>query len=141
MIRAAEKKDAADLSRLMKTLGYPSKEEEMYKRMHTILQHDDYMTYVFEEEKECVGMIGMTYSVAYHTDDPHVRVIAFVVDESKQGEGIGRALMEQAETWAKFRNAKTLMLNSGNRSEREDTHEIYKHYGFTGSAIGFYKKI
>jgi GNAT superfamily N-acetyltransferase len=141
MIREAEKKDAADLSRLMNTLGYPSTEEEMSKRMHIILQQENYMTYVYEEESVCTGMIGMTYSVAYHTDDPHVRVIAFVVDESKQGVGIGRALMEQAESWAKFRNAKTLMLNSGNRSERENTHEIYKHYGFTGSATGFYKKI
>ncbi|ARI78356.1 GNAT family N-acetyltransferase [Halobacillus mangrovi] len=141
MIREAKLKDAKDLSSLMNTLGYPSSEEEMSHRMKRILSKNDYMTYVYEEHGVCAGMIGMTYSVAYHTDEPHVRVISFVVDESKQGRGIGRSLMEKAEVWAKSRNAKTIMLNSGNRKERRDTHEIYKHYGFNSRATGFYKSL
>ncbi|MGI8314850.1 GNAT family N-acetyltransferase [Halobacillus mangrovi] len=141
MIREAKFKDVKDLSSLMNTLGYPSSEEEMSQRMNNILSKNDYMTYVYEEHGECAGMIGMTYSVAYHTDAPHVRVIAFVVEESKQGRGIGRSLMEKAEAWGKSRNAKTIMLNSGNRNERKETHEIYKHYGFHGRATGFYKSL
>lgn len=86
-------------------------------------------------------MIGMCYSEAYHTDESHVRIIAFVVEKSKHGNGIGRGLMEKAEQWAEERGAKTIMLNSGNREERQDTHDIYRHFGFEGKATGFYKSL
>ncbi|MCA1010185.1 GNAT family N-acetyltransferase [Halobacillus halophilus] len=141
MIREAVIGDANYLADLMKTLGYPSTEDEMRQRLEVILNHEDFKTFVYESSEGVIGMIGMSFSYAYHTDSPHVRVIAFVVDGNHQEQGIGRLLMNEAEHWAEGKGAKTIQLNSGNRKEREITHKIYEGFGFVGKATGFYKKL
>ncbi|UOQ43826.1 GNAT family N-acetyltransferase [Halobacillus salinarum] len=141
MIRQAVAADSQKLQPLLNTLGYPASLVSIKERMERIVQHSDYMTFVFEEREELLGMVGMSFSLAYHKDEPHVRIIAFVVLENAQGKGIGRKLMKQAEAWARQKGAGTLMLNSGNRKEREETHNIYRHMGFAGTATGFYKNI
>ncbi|GGF24622.1 hypothetical protein GCM10010954_24400 [Halobacillus andaensis] len=97
MLREAKLKDYAQLAELMGTLGYPADCQSMRKRLTNILANPHYQTYVFEEEGKLLGMIGMMHSLAYHTDDTHVRVIAFVVEDAAQGKGIGRLLMNQTE--------------------------------------------
>ncbi|MGP4067231.1 GNAT family N-acetyltransferase [Halobacillus sp. B29] len=141
MIREAVIDDANNLAELMKTLGYPATENEMRRRLEVILPHEDFKTFVYDSTEGVIGMIGMNFSYAYHTDSPHVRVIAFVVDRKHQGEGVGRLLMREAEHWSKVKGAKTIQLNSGNRKEREVTHKIYEGFGFVGKATGFYKKL
>ncbi len=141
MIRKMKLIDSRRMPGLLRTLGYPSTEDDLEKRLERIHHHPDYMTYVWEEEGELLGFIGMNYSFAYHTNRCHVRVIAFAVADHAQGKGIGRALMKQAEAWGKSKGASTLMLNSGNRDERKKTHEIYKSWGFEGTATGFYKTV
>lgn len=141
MIRHAEIEDTPFLSNLMNTLGYPTSNKAMHKRMKTILAHQDYQTFVYQHQNRVVGMIGMSYSSAYHSDKAHVRVIAFVVEESIQGKGIGQKLMAAAERWATAQGAVTLILNSGNRAERNKAHQIYESLGFEGKATGFYKKL
>ncbi|MGP4060813.1 GNAT family N-acetyltransferase [Halobacillus sp. H74] len=141
MLREANTRDAEALVPLMKTLGYPTTVEKMRTRMERIFSKEEYQTFVWEENEKLSGMIGMRLSYAYHTDEPHVRVIAFAVYEDSQGKGIGGKLMKAAEQWGKANDATTVMLNSGNRKEREATHEIYRHYGFEGTATGFYKHI
>ncbi|MGP4075369.1 GNAT family N-acetyltransferase [Halobacillus sp. K22] len=141
MIREAVIQDANDLAGLMKTLGYPTSEDEMRERLEAILPHEDFKTFVYDTPEGLIGMIGMSFSYAYHTDSPHVRVIAFVVDIEHQGEGVGRSLMREAEHWSERKGAKTIQLNSGNRDERKATHKIYEGFGFVGKATGFYKTL
>ncbi|RWZ58175.1 GNAT family N-acetyltransferase [Halobacillus fulvus] len=141
MIREATLADTRDLTQLMSVLGYPTETSSMRQRMSDIFNREDYQTFVYERNEKVVGMIGMTFHVAYHTDAPHVRVIAFVVDQEFQGEGIGRKLMEETEAWARTKHAKTIILNSGNRQERKSAHHVYEHFGFEGRATGFYKKL
>nr|WP_256522468.1 GNAT family N-acetyltransferase [Halobacillus sp. A5] len=125
----------------MKTLGYPTTTQSMEKRLNTLLPRSDYQTFVYEREQKLLGMIGMMFSYAYHTEDTHVRVIAFVVSEQAQGKGIGRLLLNETEQWARKKGANRVTLNSGNRSERSQAHSIYNHLGFEGRATGFYKEI
>ncbi|MFC7061877.1 GNAT family N-acetyltransferase [Halobacillus seohaensis] len=141
MIREVDVHDAEPLSFLMGELGYPTNRRDMKVRLQTILADDSYQTYVYQEEKRLLGMIGMSYSLAYHTTGTHVRVISFVVEESSQGKGIGRLLMEKAEDWARMKKANRLILNSGNRKERKGAHSVYEKLGFEGKATGFYKDI
>lgn len=141
MIRYAKVGDAEQMAHLMHDLGYPSTTNQMKDRLQTIGKKEDYQTFVWEEDEELLGMVGVIFNVAYHTDDPHGRVIAFVVREDRQGNGIGRKLMEEAESWGKEKGAKIMMLNSGNREERAKTHAIYQYYGFIGKATGFYKNL
>ncbi|RDY71856.1 GNAT family N-acetyltransferase [Halobacillus trueperi] len=141
MIRSVKLEDAEGFVPLMDALGYPSSKEQIKNRLQSILPQEHYQTFVYEANDELLGMIGMTFSEAYHTDDPHVRIIAFVVRETEQGKGIGKMLMEKAGEWALTKGAKTIMLNSGNRAERKKAHEIYHSFGFEGRATGFYKRL
>ncbi|MBN9655721.1 GNAT family N-acetyltransferase [Halobacillus sp. GSS1] len=141
MIQSVKLEDAEGLVPLMDALGYPSSKEQMKYRLESILFKEHYQTFVYEANGELLGMIGLTFNEAYHTDDPHVRIIAFVVCETAQGKGIGRMLMEKADEWAITKGAKTIMLNSGNRAERKKAHDVYHSFGFKGRATGFYKPL
>ncbi|UOQ92539.1 GNAT family N-acetyltransferase [Halobacillus shinanisalinarum] len=91
----------------------------MKSRLTSILNDSSYHTFVYEERGRLLGMIGFIFNVAYHTNDPHVRVIAFSVRESFQGKGIGNLLIERTEQWASRQGAKSIVLNSGDRDEKQ----------------------
>lgn len=141
VVREARSGDGSLLSPLMTTLGYPSTPEAIEARLKNIIAHPDFCTFVYEEQGELLGMIGCHMSLAYHTDDLHIRVISFVVDSTHQGKGIGRRLMSEVEEWGRTRGVKNLVLNSGNREERAVAHHVYEKLGFRGTAKGFYKQI
>ncbi|WP_101846168.1 GNAT family N-acetyltransferase [Halobacillus sp. Marseille-P3879] len=141
MIREAVINDSDQMTRLMNTLGYPTSSTSLERRLEAIIPDGIYQTYVYEQQGMLEGMIGMMHCKAYHTEDTHVRVIAFVVEQHAQGQGIGRRLMDKAEQWARKRGANRITLNSGNREERNQAHSIYEHLGFIGKATGFYKEI
>ncbi|MFD1020746.1 GNAT family N-acetyltransferase [Thalassobacillus hwangdonensis] len=141
MIREAGLEDAAELARLITLLGYPTSPEEMASRFAKIHMKPDYQTYVYEEDERLVGMIGMIHSFHYEKNDTYIRVVAAVVEADRRGKGIGKSLFMHAMRWGHRKGAKAIVLNSGNRKERQETHEIYRKWGFEGAATGFYKKI
>lgn len=141
MIRDMQQGDASELTGLMGELGYATNVDQMTDRMKKIQLREEYKTFVWEEDDRIHGMIGMTHSLAYHDDRSHIRVIAFIVRAGERGRGIGKQLMQTAENWGAEQGAGTIQLNSGNREERKRAHEIYRYYGFQGTATGFYKKL
>ncbi|RXJ04509.1 GNAT family N-acetyltransferase [Anaerobacillus alkaliphilus] len=141
MIREAREKDVEGLAELMGDLGYPTESSEMENRMYTIFSKNDYKTYVYEEDGNLHGMIGMILCHRFEKSESYIRIIAFVVKSEFRGNGIGSKLLNAAENWAKQKGANMMTLNSGNRSERKESHQYYLRKGFEGSATGFYKQI
>ncbi|MFG6117085.1 GNAT family N-acetyltransferase [Halobacillus sp. MO56] len=141
MIRKAELEDAKDLARLVTVLGYPTTKQEMAVRFAKIKMKTDYQTYVYEENERLLGMIGMVHGIRYEGNDSYIRVVAVVVEEQHRGRGIGKQLFQQAEKWGKANGAASLILNSGNRPERAETHRVYEHMGFVKKSTGFAKTL
>ncbi|TFB21848.1 GNAT family N-acetyltransferase [Filobacillus milosensis] len=141
MIREATKEDVKALTLLMSELGYPTTEEKMTIRFKRIKSQSNYQTYVYEKDSRLVGMVGMFEAIRYESDDSYIRIVTMVVDSKFRGLGIGKELLIAAERWALERGASMISLNSGNREERQQAHEFYRHQGFKGTATGFYKKI
>ncbi|MHA6252777.1 GNAT family N-acetyltransferase [Oceanobacillus sp. CAU 1775] len=141
MIRKAVQKDISQLAVLMGELGYPTTTEEMEHRFSKINSSSYYNTLVAEKEGVLVGMIGMILGYHYEKNENYVRIVAFVVDSNHRKQGIGEKLIGKAEEWAREHGANRLVLNSGNRSERDDSHQYYVRRGFEGSATGFYKAL
>ncbi|WP_028784906.1 GNAT family N-acetyltransferase [Thalassobacillus devorans] len=139
MIRVAELEDAEELARLVTVLGYPSTKREMAVRFAKIKMKTDYQTYVYEEDGNLLGMIGMVHGFRYEGNESYIRVVAVVVDEQHRGRGIGKRLFELAEQWGKAKGAVSMILNSGNRSERAETHSVYEQWGFIKKSTGFVK--
>lgn len=141
MIREAIQKDMSQLAVLMEELGYSTTTDEMTLRFSKIGPNALYNTQVAEMDGVIVGMIGMMLGFHYEKNENYVRIVALVVDTEHRKKGIGDKLISKAEEWAKEQGAIRVVLNSGNRSERDDAHHFYIKRGFEGSATGFYKSL
>ncbi|MBA2174855.1 GNAT family N-acetyltransferase [Halobacillus locisalis] len=139
MIRTAREKDIGELANLMGELGYPTTTSEMEQRFEKISSNPSYNTQVAEKDGKVVGMIGMMLGFHYEKNENYIRIVAFVVDSKYRKNGIGDKLIQKAEEWAMEQGLNKLVLNSGNRSDRNNAHEFYTNRGFEGKATGFYK--
>ncbi|MDQ0352989.1 GNAT superfamily N-acetyltransferase [Alkalibacillus filiformis] len=141
MILDAKHEDLQSLAYLMGELGYPTTTDEMNHRMMKINASDDYRTLVYEQDGKVVGMTGLIRGFHYENNNNYIRIVALVVDSGERRSGIGKALLDAAEQWAKEQKASKLVLNSGNRDDREDAHHFYTSQGYEAKATGFYKKL
>src|SRR5699024_299675 len=123
----------------MGELGYLTTTAELEFRCSQISSNSLYNTQIAEKNEVIVGMIVMMLDFHYEKNENYVRIVALVVDSEYRKQGIGERLIEKAEEWAKEQGANKIVLNSGNRSERDDAHHFYTRQGFVGSATGFYK--
>ena len=140
-IRGANRDDIKALTFLMEQLGYPTTEEQMEGRFQAITAHPGYHTIVAEMDGHVVGMAGLCHSLFYEHDGCYVRISAFVVDSNYRRKGIGQKLLEAIECWAIEQGATALVLNSGNREERNAAHHFYRQQGFEGKSTGFSKQL
>ncbi|WP_027964928.1 GNAT family N-acetyltransferase [Halalkalibacillus halophilus] len=141
MIREATLEDTVQIASLMKHLSYPVSEERMKTRLEKILTHKDYQTFVYEQDQQLIGLSGMMKCFRYESDDSYVRVTTMVVDENYRQQGIGTAMIQHIEKWARDQGLAMITLNSGNREERKQAHQFYIQRGFEPKATGFYKKL
>ncbi|MFB9760145.1 GNAT family N-acetyltransferase [Ectobacillus funiculus] len=140
-IRKATIKDIPELVSLMEQLGYPTSVEKMKIRFNNIESNSSYHTLVADDNGKVVGMVGLCSGIFYEHDGSYVRIVAFVVDSSYRRKGIGKKLIQEAESWAKKQGSISIILNSGNREERKDAHQFYLSMGYEAKSIGFGKSI
>lgn len=109
--------------------------------METILQLDHYWTFVAVVDEKVVGYIGLTKNYFWEQDGHFIRIQALVVDKELRRFGIGQKLIEAAETIARQINAKIIVLNCGNRDERQSAHQFYPRMGFQPKSTGYVKRL
>ena len=139
--RLAFIEDVPSLCELMSVLGYPTTKEEMQDRF-TVLDKDPcYRMFVADIDGKVVGMAGALKSYYFEKVGCYVRLGALVTLETHRGKGIGRTLVQAVEAWGASVGASSLVLNCGNREEREVAHLFYKHLGYEAKSTGYAKKI
>lgn len=141
IIRDATATDLTALTALMNELGYPTTLEEMRDRFSKISHHPDYKTIVALVNDEVVGMAGLAKGVFYEKNGDYLRVVAFVVKQNCRGKGIGKILLTAAENRAKEQGITTVLINCGNRIEREQAHRFYHEMGYIVKSSGFVKQL
>jgi len=73
-------------------------------------------------------------------EEPHAEVAALVVNENFRGHGIGKSLLQAAETWAKEKQVKLIRLRSN--VKRTDAHRFYLKEGYeTSKASNLFTKL
>jgi len=140
-IRDACESDLAELTGLMTDLGYPTTYDEFAVRFKDIAAHPDYKTIVAVAGDELVGMAGLSKNIFYEMNGMYLRVLAFVVKQNRRELGIGRLLIEASEHWAVEQGLNTVLISSGNRTERDAAHAFYKKMGYAIKSSGFVKKL
>jgi ribosomal protein S18 acetylase RimI-like enzyme len=136
-IREATTADSTPIAGLVTALGYPSSPEQMEKRLGSILSHEDYATLVACDDERVVGFVGARVGLLYEHDGGYGQIMALAVANDRRRRGIGRQLMQAAESRLMARGVSVLVVTSGNH--RTEAHTFYERHGYTWTGRRFKK--
>lgn len=127
-VREASINDAKAIHRINSdSLEYDFPLDETIKQVAKILSLPNSKLFVACKGELVVGYIQMSdYENTYHQSLKNV--ITLAVDNQYQHLGIGSALLETAEKWAKSEGSLGIRLVSG--FERESAHQFYEKHGY-----------
>ena len=120
--------DAPRAAELTTQLGYPSNADEMSRRLDELARHPRAVALVAVDEADVpIGWIQVdcTPSLAV-SDTAHIG--GLVVDGAHRSGGIGQALLEAGEAWAREQGAQTMTVAS--RIVRKGAHRFYQREGY-----------
>lgn len=128
IVRQAVISDAKDIYYINKTsLGYDYDLEKQKAKIQAVLNDSTQVIFVAETNNKVVGYIHLVnYDVIYA--DNFKNCLGLAVDNDYKRNGIGSALLKQAEIWAKENGAVGIRLCSG--VEREKAHQFYQSQGY-----------
>lgn len=126
-IRIARPEDSIAIAEITaEGLGYDCVPEIIAQNI-AALDSSHARLFVAEVDGEVVGFVEpLVYEAVYFS--PLVNILGLAVRESHRGMGIGKALMEAAENWAKEIGATGVRLNSG--ADRTNAHAFYRNIGY-----------
>lgn len=140
-IRKYNSDDIIQLTDLMPDLGYPSSLDEMKVRMARIESNPNYYTFVAINDKNLVGMIGITVHTTYTNNDEKIQITSLVTKKEYRGQGIAKSLINYVEEWSLKRGSDFIYLLSGKSEKRIKAHELYKFFGYEITGYRFVKRL
>lgn len=129
------------LTLLFKNLGYDTDHSSLKRRLKSIINHDDYYLLLLKEDNQIIGLSGMCKMMFYEKDGFYMRILAFVIHSNFRGKGYGGQLLNESINLAEELGCRTITLNSGNRQERKQAHQLYESHGFMNKSQGFSKDL
>ena len=127
-IRVGRRSDAGEIAQLTTQLGYDLTEGDAAARLSRILPRDDQRFLVADFDGGAVGWVHIVL-VEYVDAEAFALIGGLVVDKVHRGSGIGRALMNGAENWARERGVSMVRLSS--TVARTAAHRFYENLGYT----------
>ncbi|MCX7680690.1 MAG: GNAT family N-acetyltransferase [Anaerolineae bacterium] len=127
-VRPACPDDAARIAVLCDQLGYPTTTDVIRERMAEIAREKCHAIFVAEETSGLVvGWIHI-YVCPQLEVERQAEIGGLGVDEGWRSHGIGRALLDQAEQWARQRGVSQLIVRSN--IARKRAHAFYERAGY-----------
>jgi GNAT superfamily N-acetyltransferase len=135
-VRDARADDAVPMADLCAQLGYPSSPERVRERFARLAGDDNVRTLVATDADAVIGLATVHVRFTINHDTPIGQLTMLVVDERNRTHGVGRALVETAERWARERGCKRFVVTTALR--RADAHAFYERleYKHTGRRYG-----
>lgn len=126
-VRLARGSDAWRVAELLTQLGYPTTAQAVAGRLVALADDPCHAVFVAESNDDVCGLIhvGLHRSLLAERE---AEIEALVVDAAARGVGVGRALVEQAEQWAREQGCAAMGVRS--RSERSGAHAFYTALGY-----------
>ncbi|MDE6593921.1 MAG: GNAT family N-acetyltransferase [Oscillospiraceae bacterium] len=127
-IRTANITDSQEICRISsEDLGYPCREELVRSKLAGIDPGREAVFAAVDEDDSVIGYIHIEkYDVLYF--ETMGNILGLAVSGENRRKGIGRALLDRAEEWAKENGIMSVRLNSG--ITREGAHEFYRRAGY-----------
>ena len=126
-VRTAEETDCSEITRLSNELGYPSSFKKVCEILDMVLSHDDHQLLVAADDQKLFGYIHLVHSLRL-SSEPFIEIAAIVVEETSRNMGIGKALVNETEKWAKNKGFDYIRIRSN--IIRDDAHQFFYHKGF-----------
>lgn len=125
--RSARIGDAAAVAALVTQLGYDAAPAEVAARLARLLARTDQTFIVAEQDGRLLGWVHV--ELTEYVDSGTFAVIGgLVVDRAFRRQGIGAALMGEAESWARGRGCTVMRLWSS--TTRTPAHRFYAGLGY-----------
>lgn len=138
-IRRTRPDDSMAMVPLFDALGYPTDATTIQQRLCRLHSDADYESWVACTDGEIVGFAAAHLVRPVEDDAPVGQLIALVTAPQHEGRGVGQALTEHFESWARSSGAQRLVVTSGSR--RTETHTFYKGRGYSQSGLRFGKSL
>ncbi len=126
------------MAELLRELGYPTPPDEAVRRLSR-LRSSDYVVFVGERDGQVVGLISLHAVNGLHSSSPACYLMGLVTRSTMHGQGIGKALLGEAEKWARDRGCDRVTLTSA--THRTAAHAFYEHQGFPETGRRFAKQL
>jgi ribosomal protein S18 acetylase RimI-like enzyme len=135
-IHIATPADAANLARLISAFDDERlTASQVIERLGAVQDHET--TFLAKVADEAVGLVCLRLAAALSAAAPQAEITELFVRKDHAGEQIERALLENAETLARQRQARQLLALVGlNNAERRS---IYRAQGFHDYALALCK--
>lgn len=127
-IRGAQPGDAAELARLSVQLGYSLTLDEMTERLAVLLPNERHHIAVAMSGTRMLGRVHVEHSSSIEEGE-RAELKGLVVDAEARRGGVGRRLVEGAESWARSRGLPFLIVRSN--VVRESAHPFYLALGYS----------
>jgi N-acetylglutamate synthase-like GNAT family acetyltransferase len=138
-MRKAGAKDIDTLCELMSDLGgHAVTLEQMQDRLKMVEESKIDSLFVCEENGIILGLLGFRVRENLEEASRFGEISAIDVSKDKRRSGVGRFIMDYAETLARQFNCKGMWLVSGFKRE-EEAHEFYKQLGYEITGYRFVK--
>lgn len=133
LIRDARLSDGPALTRLNETaMGYDYPLEKTEQRLAALITDPRNKLLVAEIDGAVVGYVHLVdYDLLY--SDPLKNIMGIAVDSAYRRRGIGKALLDAAEAWARETGAAGVRLVSG--ESRTGAHAFYRSLGYQGNKM------
>ena len=138
-VRSARPEDAEQLARLFDQLGYPQPADTLGGALENTLDDPRAAVLVAERDGALVGAATCYFVPVAHESHPWCRVTTLVVDEAHRGRGIGRMLLEAAETAA--REAGCSRIEATSALHRTGAHRLYQRLDYGRTSAHFLKRL
>jgi len=127
-VRPAQPTDGNAMAALAEQLGYPCTGTEVRKRLDDMKDPAQYGAFVaVRPQGELVGWIGAYVFRAIELA-PFAEISGLVVERTLRSRGIGKALLNAAEDWARKVGLPAISVNSS--LTRELAHRFYVSNGY-----------
>ncbi len=141
IIRQASTSDIPQMNELFRNdLGYTDCTLQVVENQFASLDLTHEAVFVAESDGRIAGVIHIEkYNVLYFP--PMANLLGITVASDFRRQGIGSALLKQAEDWARQKGITCMRLNSG--SNRTQAHEFYRAQGYADekTQLRFIKKL
>jgi GNAT superfamily N-acetyltransferase len=126
-IRPLSEDDCGAAAELCTQLGYPSTPAQVARRLRILARTAGQGVFGAEQESRVVGWVHVQTRCEL-ASDPFAEICGLVVDERLRGQGVGRALVNAAEEWARREGHVEVRVRSN--SIRTRTHRFYEQLGY-----------